>query len=423
MDTFFYEYEKELMANKEELALQETRKKRNSKVLYGSIIFLVFLFGWAFGHLDAQRQLKGYIPGITSDKNRPDFSLFWSAWDQITQNYDGKLDYSKLIYGAIDGMVKAVGDPYTLFLTADQSSQFTQELEGTVSGIGAEVGTKNDQIIIIAPLDGSPAQKAGIKAGDIITKIDKTDTKGMDVNTAVSKIRGEVGTKVTLAIFRNDKTLTFTITREKITVKSVKYEIKNDNVGYIEISRFDSNTTSLVKSATNDLKDKKVKGIILDLRNNPGGYLDAAIDVSSEFLKKDAVIVTEKRTVGATKEHVYKADGKGDFMDNSIPVVILVNGGSASASEIVSGALQDNDRAVLVGEKTFGKGSVQTVESLGQGTTLHITIAHWYTPKGKNISKEGLTPNITTTLTEADFNAGKDPQLSKALEYINSKIR
>jgi carboxyl-terminal processing protease len=177
----------------------------------------------------------------------------------------------------------------------------------------------------------------------------------------------------------------------------------------------------LVQAATADLKEQNVKGIILDLRNNPGGYLDAAVDVSSEFLKKNDVVVTEKRTTGDKKEHVYKSSGKGKLTDNSVPVVILVNGGSASASEIVSGALVDNGRAILIGEKTFGKGSVQTVENLGQGTTLHVTVAHWYTPKGNNISKAGLTPTVVVPLTDKDVAADKDPQLDKAIEYINSK--
>ncbi len=399
------------------------KKKRNTKILYGALIFLVFLFGWAFGHLDAQRQIKGYIPGLTNDEKRPDFGLFWSAWDHITQNYDGELDYSKLIYGAIDGMVKAVGDPYTMFLTRDQSTQFNQDLEGSISGIGAEIGVKNDYPVIIAPIDGSPAQKAGIKPGDIVTKIDGTDTKGMDLNTAVSKIRGQAGTKVKLVISRNNTEHALEITRENITVNSVKYEIKNGNVGYVEISKFDNNTASLLQKATADLKDKGAKGIILDLRNNPGGYLDAAISVSSEFLEKNKVVVTEKRTVGDPKERVYKSSGKGKFTDNNIPIVILVNGGSASASEIVAGALKDHDRAILVGEQTFGKGSVQTIENLGQGTTLHITVAHWYTPNGKNIGEEGLTPDIAVGLTEDDYNNDRDPQLDRAMTELKNKIR
>ena len=404
-------------------SLDNNKKSKNTKILVGAIIFLAFLFGWAFGHLDAQSQIKGYVPGISTDTNRPDFGLFWSAWDKITQNYDGTLDYNKLIYGAIDGMVKAAGDPYTMFLTPDQSKKFDEDLEGTISGIGAEVGVKNDRIIIIAPIDGSPAQKAGLKPQDVILKIDDSDTKGMDINTAVSKIRGEIGTKVKLTILRSDKESVYEITREKIDIKSVKWDVKANNIGYIEISRFDSNTASLMNDAINDLNGKNVRGIVIDLRNNPGGYLDAAVDVSSDFLKKGSVIVTEKKTTGTDKSRTYKSDGKGLSTDNNVPIVILVNEGSASASEIVAGALKDNNRATLLGEKTFGKGSVQSVENLGQGTSLHITVAHWYTPSGKNIGKEGITPDITVALTDADYTAGNDPQLDKALLEIESKIK
>ena len=399
------------------------KRKRNAKILTGSIIFLAFLFGWALGHLDTQRQTKGYFPGIEStDNNRPDFSLFWSAWDQITQNYDGKLDYNKLIYGAIDGMVKSIGDPYTMFLTPDQSKQFDQDLEGSVTGIGAEVGIKDGRAVIIAPIADSPAHKAGIKPQDLIIKIGDTDTKGLDLNTAVSKIRGEAGTKVKLVIQRGDKTLNFEITRAKIEIKSVRWEIKDKNIGYIEISRFDSKTSELIKEAATELKEKGVKAIVLDLRNNPGGYLDAAVDVSSQFVK-NGTVVTEKRTVGKERKEEYHASGSGKLTDPNIPMVVLVNEGSASASEIVAGALQDQKRATLIGEKTFGKGSVQAVESLGQGSTLHVTIAHWYTPNGKNINKAGLTPDIDVKLTEDDANSNRDPQLQKAIDYLKSKIK
>jgi len=398
-------------------------KKRNSKILVGSIIFLAFLFGWAIGHLDAPNVSKDYITGLeTSNNKRPDLGLFWSVWDQITQNFDGKLDYNKMIYGAIDGMVNSVGDPYTMFLTSEQSKIFDDDLEGSISGIGAEVGMKNDRAIIIAPISDSPAQKAGIKPQDIILKIDDTDTKGIDLNTAVSKIRGKVGSKVKLEIQRGDKTLNFDITRAKIDIKSVRWEIKDNNIGYIEISRFDSKTSDLIKEAATDLNNKNVKAIILDLRNNPGGYLEAAVNVSSQFIEK-GIVVTEKRTVGKEKKEEYQASGNGKLIDSNTPMVVLVNEGSASASEIVAGAVQDYKRAILIGEKTFGKGSVQAVESVGQGATLHVTVAHWYTPNGKNISKEGLIPDINVKLSDEDFIAGKDPQLQKAIEYLNSKIK
>lgn len=396
-------------------------KINRSKILIGAVIFLSFVFGWAFGHLDSQITKIGYTPKIVNQNNENvDFGLFWQAWNKIVTEYDGEIDYQKLVIGAISGMVEAVGDPYTVFMSTEESASFDSEMDGTISGIGAEIGNKNDNIIVIAPLDNTPAQKAGIKAKDIILKINDESTEGMDLNTAVSKIRGEIGTKVTLLIERDGAELTFEIVREKIETKSVKWEIKENNIGYIEISRFDSNTTELTKQATSELANKNVKGIVLDLRNNPGGYLDSSIEVASEFIK-EGVIVIEKTGDSGQKEE-YTANGKGKMTSNSIPMVVLVNGGSASASEIVTGALQDHDRATIVGEKTFGKGSVQAIESIGQGMSIRITIAHWYTPNGVNIGSEGITPDVEIEFTEEDAKTEKDPQLDKALEIIKSKI-
>jgi carboxyl-terminal processing protease len=397
------------------------KRMRYQRLLVVSLIFVSFLFGWAFGHLDFQRNMFGYIPGQTDKSKRPNFELFWSAWDKVTSQYDGPIDSQKLLYGAITGMVNALGDPYTAFFTKSESEKFNDELEGTISGIGAEVGMKGERPIIISPITDSPAKKAGIRAQDIILKIDDTDTKNMDINTAVSKIRGQAGTTVKLTIQRGDKTLEFSIKRENIEVKSVSYEIKEGNIGYVQISRFDSNTSSLLKAANKDLRSKNVKGIVLDLRNNPGGYLDAAVDVASEYIEKGTVVIEKKND--SNKKEEYKSTGKGTYTDASIPMVVLVNGGSASASEIVAGALQDYKRAILLGEKTFGKGSVQAVENLGGGNTLHITIAHWYTPKNRSINKEGLNPDNKVELSDEDYQNNRDPQLDKAIEYLKSKIK
>lgn len=409
---------------KEEKPIAETSKKqKNTKILIGAVIFLSFTLGWAFGHLDFQSQKAGFSPTITNKDGSTtvDFGLFWTTWDKITSEFDGAIDYQAMVNGAIKGMVNALGDPYTVFMTADEAESFDQELEGSVTGIGAEVGIKENRVIIVAPLDNSPAAAAGIKAQDIILTIDGVDTTGMDLNTAVSKIRGDEGTKVKLQILRGDQTLEFEITRAKVDTKSVKWEIKDDNIGYIEISRFDSNAADLTRQATTELKQKGVKAVILDLRNNPGGYLDSAVSIASEFMKS-GTIVTEKPTIRTGKEEKYSATGKGKLTDASIPMVVLVNGGSASASEIVAGALRDNGRATLIGEKTFGKGSVQAIESLSGGASLRITIAHWFTPKGENISKAGITPDTTVEFTEDDAKANKDPQLEKAIEYLKSKM-
>lgn len=408
---------------KEDCTAELTRRQKNSKILIGAVIFLSFTFGWAFGHLDYQSQRTGFSPSITNKETNTnvDFGIFWQTWDKIVNKYDGKIDYQAMINGAVSGMVNSLGDPYTVFMNADESESFDQELEGSITGIGAEVGVKDNRIIIVAPLTGSPAEKAGIKPQDIILSINGEDTWGMDLNNAVSKIRGDAGTNVKLQIQRGDQKLDFEITREKVDTKSVKWEIKNDTVGYIEITRFDSNTTELTKTATAELANKNVEAIVLDLRNNPGGFLDSAVNVTSEFLKS-GTIVTEKPTSISGTEERYTASGKGKLTSSNITMIVLVNGGSASASEIVAGALQDNGRAILIGENTFGKGSVQAIESLSGGASLRVTIAHWFTPNGKNISKEGISPNIEVKLTEEDFKSDKDPQLDKALEYLKSKL-
>ena len=324
---------------KEDWNIELTRQQKNSKILIGAFIFLSFTFGWAFGHLDFQSIKTGSSATIINKTSNSsvDFGVFWQTWDKIVSEFDGKVDYQAMVNGAVGGMVNALGDPYTVFMNADQSKSFDAELEGSITGIGAEIGNKDNRVIIVAPIDDSPAMKAGIKAQDIVITIDGTDTTGMDLNTAVSKIRGDIGTKVKLQIQRGDAKLDFEITREKVDTKSVKWEVKDSNIGYIEISRFDSNTTSLTKQATSELADKGVKAIILDLRNNPGGYLDSAVDVTSEFLK-NGTVVTEKPTTRDGKEQKYSASGKGKLTDTNIPMVVLVNGGSASASEIVSGA-------------------------------------------------------------------------------------
>ncbi len=412
------------MISKSTKQTKECNDQRNTKILIGAVIFISFIFGWAFGHMDFQTQGINSIniAGKTATTNSVDFSLFWQVWDRLAKNFDGKIDAQEMVYGAINGMVKSLGDPYTVFMTPEEAKSFSQELEGSVNGIGAEVGIKDNRVVVIAPIDGSPAIKAGIMANDIIFTIDGADTTGMDLATAVSKIRGEVGTKVKLSIQRGFAKIDYEITRAKVDTKSVKWELKENNVGYIQITRFDANTSSQIKQATQDLSGKNLRAIILDLRNNPGGYLDAAVDVASEFVKS-GIVVSEKATEKSSTEQKYFATGKGNLIENKIPLVVLVNGGSASASEIVAGAIKDNGRGTLIGEKTFGKGSVQTVDTLAGGASIRITVAHWFTPKGKNISKEGISPDIEVKLSEEDAKADKDPQLAKAISYLLDKIR
>jgi len=313
-------------------------------------------------------------------------------------------------------MVNSLGDPYTVFMTPEEKKIFDEDLSGTFSGIGAEIGIKKNQLQILAPLAGSPAEKAGLKPGDPILKINDESTLNMGIMEAVHKIRGKEGTEVKLTIIKNGKDKVITIKREKIDVKSVKYSMKGD-ILYINISRFDEDTVSLVKEAENFGIEKGARGVILDLRNNPGGYLDSAVDISSEFVAKGIVVMEkdEKRN----KKEVFKASGLGKMTDKGkYPMIVLVNEGSASASEIVAGAIRDNSRGQLLGEKTFGKGSVQELVSLPNGSELKVTVAHWYTPNGVNISKEGLKPDIAVKLTDKDFDNSKDPQLNEALKLL-----
>lgn len=393
------------------------------KILIGVFIFLAFISGWYFGHLDKQIIVKGIVPQIINKEQTGetvDFSIFWKVWDEINQKYDGKIDPQKLLYGAIKGMVDALGDPYTVFMDPEESKEFEQELSGSITGIGAEIGIKNDRLTVITPLNDSPAERAGIRAGDIITKVDDEDTANMSLNKAVMKIRGKEGTRVKLSIIRGSEEKIFEITREKINIESLRFEMKEGSIGYIEIVRFDEDTVGKLKSAENELLSKNAKGIVVDLRNNPGGFLDSSISIASEFIK-EGVVVIEKKSDGSN-EKKFKASGNGKLTDAKIPLAVLINGGSASASEIVAGAIQDLRRGILIGEKTFGKGSVQEIEEVGRDSSLRITVAHWFTPSGKSIDKEGLKPDIEVKMTDDDFNVGRDPQMDRALEYIRSKI-
>lgn len=399
---------------------KKTQKDNRKRRLLVSLLaaFIIFSGGYILGYA---RSLPtgGLLPQIlnTGGSKNVDFNEFWKVWDTIGSKYDGDINYNNMLYGSIDGMVKALGDPYTEFFNPDQAKQFEQDLSGTFSGVGAEIGIKNNKLTVIAPIPGSPADKAGIKAGDEIAKINGESTSGMPLDTAVNKIRGKAGTDVTLTIERSGTTKDYKITRETIDVKSVKYSIKN-GVLIMTVSRFDNQTASLVRQAENEGISQNVHGIILDLRNNPGGLLDSAIDVSSEFIRS-GTIVTEK-DVKHHKSETFTASGNGKMTDKSkYPMVVLVNGGSASAAEITAGAIHDDGRGQLVGEKTFGKGSVQEVINLPDGSELKVTVAHWYTPNGVNINKTGIKPDIEVKLSDTDFNAGKDPQMDKAMELLS----
>ncbi len=369
-----------------------------------------------------------------------DFSLFWDVWQRLTRYYidSATIDTQKMVYGAISGMVSSLGDPYTTFLPPKENQEFKEDLGGEFDGIGAQLGMKENRIIVIAPLKGTPAEKAGIRPSDWILKVDGEETTGWTVAQAVNKIRGTRGTSVVLTILHeNDqKPLDLTIMRDTIMVPSVEEWVKKPNevteisglpiaqtlmkitneVAYLRLSRFGDRTNDEWNTAVDSLlaaqkRDGQLKGLIFDLRNNPGGYLDGSVFIASEFVKS-GTIVSQVNSDGSKQE--YQVNRKGRLLD--IPLVVLVNKGSASAAEIVAGALRDFKRAKLLGETTFGKGSVQTPQELTGGAGLHITTGKWLLPSGDSISKKGVKPDIEVLLD--NYEATRDAQLAKAIEIL-----
>jgi carboxyl-terminal processing protease len=358
------------------------------------------------------------LPGLNSVA-QVDYSSLSPLYDVLKSNFDGTLSSQQAVDGAREGLVASTGDPYTVYLTAKQAKALNDDLTGQLSGIGAEIGKKNNSLTVIAPIDDTPAAKAGIRTGDMIADIDGQDTTNMSVDEAVTKIRGKAGTQVKLKIYRSgaSEPLNLTITRANITVPSVKWSMKSGNIGYINITQFGPDTAGLVDKAAGELKSQGATKIILDLRNDPGGYLDAAVKVSSQFLPSGKTVVSERKGPGGkTVVDTLNANNGGQLI--GVPTVVLINSGSASASEIVSAALHDNHAAKLVGVTSFGKGSVQEIKDLAGGAQLKVTVAHWYTPGGININKAGIKPDVNVDLTTDDFNAGRDPQLDKAISLL-----
>lgn len=349
-----------------------------------------------------------------------DFKLFWDVWDKIEKNYvdKNKISEKEMFYGALQGMVSSLGDPYSVFMDPKITKEFDDDLAGTFEGIGAEIGKKNDILTVIAPLPETPAEKAGLKAGDKIYAINGESTANLSVSEAVDKIRGPRDTEVILTIFRDGakNTEDIKIIRGVIIVKSVKTEMRADNVFVITVTSFNEDTQSLFDQAVLSAFQANPKAIIVDLRNNPGGYLETAIQMASEWIESGPVVY-EKYSDDNKMQH----DAQGRAILKDIKTVVLVNQGSASASEIVAGALQDYGKATLIGRQTFGKGSVQSLLNLNDGSSLKITIAKWLTPKGRSINDEGIAPDYEVELSEEDYNANRDPQLEAALNFIDSK--
>ncbi|MGD0977184.1 MAG: S41 family peptidase [Minisyncoccia bacterium] len=397
----------------------------NNKNYVIGLVIIAVLVGFAGGFYYQQSKiiLPVNIPVLNQTIGKPqgvDFSMFWDTWNLIHQKYvdSGNLNTQTMIYGAIDGMVKSVGDPYTVFFQPAESKAFAEDINGSFSGIGIEIGIRNDLLTVIAPINGTPADKAGIMSGDVISKVGDKTTDGMTTDDAVNLIRGAKGTPVKLTIVRGEqKTVKeFTIIRDTIKTPTVSWKLINGNIAYVQLYVFDSNVDADFQKAADEIVKSKADRIILDVRNNPGGLLDSSVDIASYFMDPNLIVVREKFVDGHEEDYRSQANG----LLKKYPLIIITNQGSASASEILTGAIKDNRHAIIVGEKTFGKGVVQEVDPLAGGASVKITIAKWYTPSGVSINTDGITPDVPVTRTEDDINANKDPQLDKAEELIQN---
>ncbi len=418
--------------NEPNINLENNRKLFRKYFYFFLVILLVagsFYLGFARGQRSIQENkgisllqsvLRNESP---SSQENLDFSLFWKVWDLVKGKHVDrqKLDAQKMVYGSISGMLKATGDPYSSFFDPEESKAFSEDIGGSFEGIGAELGIKERMLTVIAPLDNSPAEKAGLRAGDKILSIDGKMSADLTIDEAVSLIHGKKGTNVTLTVISEDaeEARDITITRDTIEVKTVKLEFKDNSIANLKISKFGENTDKEFNDAANQVVSQNAKGIILDLRNDPGGLLDQAIKVASRMIPKGKVVVMEEDSNGK-RDKLYTLGG--DKL-SAIPTVVLINEGSASAAEILAGALRDDQKLTLIGKKSFGKGSVQQLMDLPGGSSVKITVAKWLTPNGDYIMEKGINPDIETDLTLDDYNNNQDPQLDKALEVIRGKLK
>lgn len=391
---------------------------------------LGFAGGFLFKNLDSGNSLvavKKLVNLNSSKSEEVDFSLFWKVYNDLNAKYvdKGKVDSQKILYGAISGLVNSVGDPYTVFFEPITSKKFQEEVSGSFGGVGIEIGKRNNILTVIAPIKDTPAFKAGIKAGDKILKIDSKSTSDLSIEEAVNMIRGKRGTKVVLTI-QNSTTRDVELVRDAIKIPTIEWKLVeqgNKKIAYMQIYSFNQTVDSEFKKASEEILKSNANSLIIDLRNNPGGLLDSAINLAGWFLDKNQVVVSEVFRDGTKND--FRSDGNGSL--KKYQTVILMNGGSASASEILAGALHDNRNIKIIGEKSFGKGSVQELQNYGDGSSLKVTIAKWLTPAGISISEKGIEVDIGVKFKEEDLKIegkieigtpGKDPQLDKAIEVL-----
>ncbi len=390
-------------------------------VVVSGVGFFTYRVGVLVGEENILRTPPSHLLNQTPDDElaKVDFSIFWEAWRKLEKKFleQDKIDYQQMVYGAIEGMVNTLDDPYTVFFTPQKAESFKEELSGKYEGVGMYVGIKKEQLTVVSPISGTPADQAGLKAGDKILQIDDTYTLDLAIDEAVSLIKGPRGTFVRLLIQRDSFTepKEFVVKRDKIKIPTLEWEIVEEGIALIKMYQFNEILTSEFSKAAIEIIDLPVDKIIIDLRNNPGGYLEVAQNIGGWFIKKGEVIVWQDQR-NEEKED-YRSGGPAVFENYSIAV--LINEGSASASEILAGALRDHLGAKLVGEKSFGKGSVQEQLTLSDNSSLKVTIAKWLTPDGNLIDGEGLAPDFEVIMPEQDeLEIGKDPQLEKAIEIL-----
>ena len=386
-----------------------TGEKRQQLSWFLTLVIVAIVSFVAGARSDALFANVASVFGVRTSNKTIDLSSVQKTYQELIANYDGKLDTQKLIYGANRGLVEAAGDPHTAYMDPDETKEFDKSLSGQIGGgIGAEIGLRNNKPTIIKPLENSPAQKAGIKAGEVIVKVNDEASSDWSVEKVVSKIRGEVGTSVKLTLLSDGQTREVSVVRQNIVSPAVESEIDGE-IGILKVNRFGDDTVSLARKYASEFVEKGVKKVILDLRNNPGGTVGAAQGLLGIWLDNQ-IAMTERRG----SEIVKTLRTTGTPILGNIKTVVLINGNSASASEITAGALREYGKATLVGQKSYGKGSVQIVLGLPGGSQMKVTEARWYTPKGKNIDKTGIEPDIKVDLSSDDVNNNVDPQMDKA---------
>ena len=399
--------------------------------LAGILILAAFFAGMQFGHgswsgLPGEAGLLSFLGPSAQPDTEADLTDFWRVWNILEEKYvssnsTSTPDRNKRLEGAISGLVDSYGDPYTIYMPPEEAAEFEEEISGNFNGVGMEVGMRDDVVTVIAPLPDSPAEKAGIKAGDIITKINEESTDNMSVDQAVRLIRGDRGTEVALTVYRrgDNDFREFKITRDVINIPTLATETIDD-VFIIKLYSFNALAESKMENAMNEFKQSGKEKLILDLRGNPGGFLESAVSIAGWFLPTGKVVVRENFGT-EIEEEVYRSQGKGSFEFNPDNFVVLIDGGSASASEILAGALAEHEVATTIGDTTFGKGSVQELVNIPGGASVKVTIARWLTPNGVSFSEGGLEPEVPVILTPEEVEENKDPQTAAALEWLAGK--